>query len=207
MRIAMEEAVDRHELVPTARMVGLGAAAGLGWGALMRAWMRFISTDPEFSWGGTLFILGAATVVGAVLGLARARRRRGGGGWWRLSLTSLVLLGAAGAVMWPTVVAWGAALGRRRPWWLVTPLAVGGALLQVDVIRSAVLDDWRRGTFAAGIAVAGYVVMLAIEAWAFSVAFEKSLPGVGFARWKRAIVAVPMAAVAALSLVIVGAGA
>jgi hypothetical protein len=106
--------------------------------------------------------------------------------------------------MWPTVVAWGAALGRRRPWWLVTPLALGGAFIQIDVIRSAVLDGWRRGAFAAGIAVVGYLVMLAIEAWGFSVTFATSVQGAGLARWKQAIVAVPMAAVAGLSLVVVG---
>lgn len=196
----------RDEAVAPGRLVGWGVVAGLTWGVAMRAWMRLISTDPEFSWAGTLFIIGASTVVGAVLGLARARRRRGGRGWWRLSLTSLVLLGAGGAVMWPTVVAWGAALGRRRPGWLTAPLVVGGALVQIDVIRGSVLDGWQRGALTAGVAVLGYLVMLAIEAWGFSVAFARSMPGATLARWKQAVVAVPMAAITVLSVLVVGVG-
>ena len=30
-----------------------GLVGGLLWGALARVWMRFISTDPEFTWDGT----------------------------------------------------------------------------------------------------------------------------------------------------------
>lgn len=50
---------------------------GLVWGAFARVWMRFISSDPEFSWNGTLFIVGAFGVVGCFQGVAHAIRRRG----------------------------------------------------------------------------------------------------------------------------------
>jgi hypothetical protein len=47
----------------------------------MRGWMRFISTNPDFPWVGTGFVLGASTIVGTMLGLAFLRRESGGGGW------------------------------------------------------------------------------------------------------------------------------
>ena len=34
-----------------------GLAGGLAWGVIPRLWMRFISTNPEFTWSGTLFIV------------------------------------------------------------------------------------------------------------------------------------------------------
>ena len=34
-----------------------GAVAGVLWGVVARAWMRLISADHEFSWGGTLAIV------------------------------------------------------------------------------------------------------------------------------------------------------
>ncbi len=154
-----------------------GTVIGLVWGAVMRAWMRYISEFPEFSWSGTLFILGAAAIAGAVLGLARHRRRMGGAGWWRLSLAALVLLGAGGFVMWPTVILWGVAIGRRRPAWLVWPLVVAGALAQFPVVNDAVLDNWRMTTPEMVTAIAWYTPMLALEAWGFSVVFARGLGG------------------------------
>ena len=83
------------------RLVGLGAVFGFTWGAVLRGWMRFITTNPEFSWSGTLMIVGVSAIAGAVLGLARHRRLSGGVGWWRYSILALLLLGGAGSVMWP----------------------------------------------------------------------------------------------------------
>ena len=53
-----------------------GAGLGLAWGIAARLWMRLISGSPEFSLRGTGMILGAATVVGLCVGLARALRER-----------------------------------------------------------------------------------------------------------------------------------
>ena len=181
-----------------------GATLGLIWGVVMRAWMRFISSDPEFSWSGTFFILVASTVAGTVLGLARLRRRSGGQGWWRLSLLALVGLGAGGAVMWPTVMAWGLALGRRRPWLLVVPLGVAGAAVQILIVRESILDGWRRGSALAAVAVVVYLAMLATEAWAFSVAFARSAPGVVMEPWKRAVLAIPMVAMTGFAAIAIG---
>ncbi len=101
------------------RMTLSGAGIGLLWGVVLRLWMRFIAVTPEFSASGTGFILGASLIVGAALGWARYRRQAGGRGWWRLTMLSLLLLGAGGAVMWPSVVLGAVAIGRRRPRWLV----------------------------------------------------------------------------------------
>ena len=45
-----------------------GLVGGLAWGTMARLWMRFISTNVEFTWGGTLFI-----VIGfGIAGLAQS---------------------------------------------------------------------------------------------------------------------------------------
>jgi hypothetical protein len=156
------------------RPVLSGAAVGLGWGISMRAWMRFISANPEFSWSGTIFILGASVICGAILGLAWHRRARGGAGWWRLSFASLLLLGAGGAVMWPAVALGAIAIARPRPSWLRAILGLGAVASQIPVI-GGIADNWRFGVGEVALATLWYAPMLAAEAWAFSVAFRPSL--------------------------------
>lgn len=165
--------------------------------------MRFITINPEFTIEGTVFILVASVIAGSVLGLARHRRSAGGQGWWRLSLLAMLLLGAGGAVMWPTVILWAIAIGRRRPWWLVAPLLAAGTLAQIPVVNDAIFDNWRLSGAAASIALLWYLPMLGLEAWGFSIAFARS-PGVRMAVWKRVAVAVPIVAIAALSALVVG---
>lgn len=87
-----------------------GAAVGVVWGVVARLWMRFISDDPEFSWGGTGFILGAFGIAGlsqsaAYLG-RRARLTRGRMTALRAFTTlGLLPLGlGAGMLMLPTVL-------------------------------------------------------------------------------------------------------
>jgi hypothetical protein len=149
--------------------------------------MHYISTDREFSWSGTLFILGASVIVGTVLGVARHRRQSGGSGWWRLSLASLFLLGAGGAVMWPAVILGAIAIGRPRPAALRWLLGLGAAATQVPVVNDAILDNWRFTTIDKILATGWYVPMLALEALAFSVAFAPAIEG---ARMPRRVVAV-----------------
>lgn len=159
------------------RPIVAGAVIGLSWGVAMRAWMRYVSTDREFSWSGTLFILGASVIAGTVLGIARHRRRAGGSGWWRLSLASLLLLGAGGAVMWPAVILGAIAIGRPRPVALRWLLGLGAAATQVPVITGAILDNWRFSPTDKVLATAWYLPMLALEAAAFSVAFAPAVEG------------------------------
>ena len=61
------------------RSLGIVAAFGVGgavWGVVARAWMRLITEEPEFTWSGTLFIVGLFAVVATVQGCALAVRRR-----------------------------------------------------------------------------------------------------------------------------------
>ena len=143
-----------------------GAVLGLLWGVGMRAWMRFITFDPEFSWSGTLFIIGATTLAGAMTGLAYHRWRLGRGQRWRfLGLFFLPLGMAAGSVMVPSFVLGGLALGRKQwhPWLriLMGAIAVG---FQVFFLMNEVLPAGR-----AVWAIPIYAVFLAIETWAFSI--------------------------------------
>lgn len=92
----------------------IGLTVGVAWGLAARLFMRLVSTDPEFSWSGTLFILGLAGALGAGVGLAaeaRAQRRRR---WWWLALVpGLLLFAGQGMPFLPAFVVGGALL--RRP--------------------------------------------------------------------------------------------
>ncbi len=165
--------MDRDQ-ISGSLMTLYGAGVGLAWGAVLRLWMRFIALTPELNVGATGFILGASLVVGSQLGRARYRQRIGGRGWWRLTMLSLLLLGAGGAVMWPSVVLGAVAIGRRRPAWLVLPLAAAAVGFQVPVLQEAVFDSWWFDTSEMVIAAAWYAPMIAIEAWAFSIVFAPS---------------------------------
>ena len=82
--------------------------------------MRWISTDPEFSWSGTIFIIGAFTIFTTTQATVFVLRRktknkrvtliiRGGG-----ILFSLPIFGAAGAIMFPTVALVSIALWQKK---------------------------------------------------------------------------------------------
>lgn len=115
------------------QLVLAGALAGFTWGVLIRLWMRLISTNPEFTWGGTLYILGAATILGVgVAGAAAGRRspRR----WARrvtrvLGGISLIFLSvAAGVILVASVLPATLALAERR-WWMIVRVALFGLSL------------------------------------------------------------------------------
>lgn len=147
-----------------------GAAAGLAWGIVARLWMRFISDHPEFSWSGTAFIVGAATIFGTAMGLAWLRRARGGRGWWRLLGLTVLLLGmGAGSLMIPTVLLGAVALG--RPWrrW-ITAVVLAIALVPQVLILGPDLGSMSVPRLM--IALAAYLVLLWSEAAALSVVFR-----------------------------------
>ncbi|MGH8959353.1 MAG: hypothetical protein ACRDVK_11865 [Acidimicrobiia bacterium] len=150
------------------RSMARGALGGLLWGIGMRAWMRFITFDPEFTWSGTLFIIGTTTLAGAMTGLAYHRWRLSQGNWWRLLGFFFVPLGmAAGSVMVPTFVLGGLALGRRTwPSWVRIGLAVVAIGFQLFFFLSqdAAFPDGR-----AALALPIYAIFLGIETWAFSI--------------------------------------
>ncbi len=187
------------------RPIVAGALLGLLWGAVLRTWMRFISGSPEFSWSGTFFILLAATIVGATLGLARTRRMAGGVGWWRTSIISLMLLGGGGAVMWPSVVFGAAAIGRPRPIWLRGILGLAAVAAQVPVVQESILGGSTLSALGSVLAVGWYAPMLVIEAWAFSVVFAPAVDGAPVpSKVKKALIALPISAMAVFAAIAVG---
>ncbi len=129
-------------------LVPCGLLAGAIWGAVARVWMRWVSTDPEFSWGGTLMIVGAFTIFGSAAGATTATRRRGS----RRAVLNAARFGAvvgtmplfvgAGALMLPTVIGGGLAVWRRdwRPWLRLLFGLVAG--VPVVVVVSALVSDF-----------------------------------------------------------------
>jgi len=93
--------------IPGPVLLLAGLTGGLAWGVLARLWMRFISTDPEFTWSGTLFIVigfGIAGLAqsGAYLGRRADLRRPAMTVVRVMSVIGLLPLGmAAGAPCFP----------------------------------------------------------------------------------------------------------
>ena len=115
------------------RGAALGLALGAAWGVLARVWMRLISTDPTFSWSGTLFIVGPAALLGAGVGLVDAALRTGRSGWWRLAvLPGLLLLLGPGTLLAPSFLMGGLAWPPHRKW-----LRALGALVLVGSVAGA----------------------------------------------------------------------
>ena len=93
---------------------------GFALGVIARLWMRWISTDPEFSWGGTLGIIIAFTIFSTTQATIYVLRRR----VITRRLTSVIrvvgtfftlpLFTAAGAVMFPTVILASIAIWRKQ---------------------------------------------------------------------------------------------
>lgn len=149
-----------------------GALVGLAWGLSMRLWMRFISTDPEFSWSGTGYILGATTLAGLLLGIGWARRLKAKGNLWRFTgFAMLPLGGGAGMVMIPSVLLGGIALGRKTwPTWVRAILLAIAAGFQVFVFSSD--TGVRAGREVPAFLI--YAVLISLEALAFSIPFLPS---------------------------------
>lgn len=104
---------------PAASVLTAALAGGAVWGVTIRAWMRIIAEDPDFSWGGTLYIMIAPTLGAFLVGLAILAARRGPGLRRAVSIigarASVVPLGmGAGAILVPTVIFGGLALAGRR---------------------------------------------------------------------------------------------
>ena len=99
----------------------VGALTGVVLGALVRSWMRLISTDPEFTWAGTLFIVIAFALLGLGQAISWTARHRS---WRRPDVTvarvvgsflALGIFAGAGSLMLPTVL-FGALATWRTDW-------------------------------------------------------------------------------------------
>lgn len=99
------------------RAAGAGVLLGAAWGVLARVWMRMISTRPEFSWTGTLLIIGFAALGGLGLGLVHGARVAGRRRWWRLGVVLALPISslAQGIVFAPAFWLGGWALAGRGP--------------------------------------------------------------------------------------------
>lgn len=131
-----------------------------------------ISTDPEFTWNGTMFIVLGFTFWGTAQGVATAvrgaTRRR-----WKVTVArgvgfvcTLPLFFAAGAIMAPTVV--GGSLARYRTDWVRWARGVLAlvAVAPFVLVGLQLHDEWNWGwRWFAGMAglVAVYAVVVAAE--------------------------------------------
>ncbi len=151
----MKQALGNFAIKHPRLVIPAGFLAGLIVGSGARAWMRWISTDPEFTWGGTLGIVIGFAIFGAVQGavyLVRSKERRR----WVIILArilgtvfSLQLFVAAGAIMFPTVFLLSLAIWRKS--WIKLArifLAALGGLIWVLIIKTQILDyyDWNIAT-------------------------------------------------------------
>ena len=131
-----------------ARALATGVLGGFGLGVVARAWMRFVTTTPEFTWNGTMFIVVGFTIFGlaqtaSLLGRRRARRtavRRAARVVGAIGLVPL--FGAAGGMMLPTVVGGGFAVARTE--WPKTArvIALLVAAVPVSVVSSDIVGDF-----------------------------------------------------------------
>jgi hypothetical protein len=154
------------------RYAGLGVALGAGWGVLARIWMRWVSTDHNFSWAGTLFIVGLAAVAGGSLGLVHAARRRRASRWWRVAaLPTLLLFAGPGIPLLPAYVVGGWAWGSRAP---AVLRAVAALPLVVLPVYFWVTADWTIHVLInPWLAIGGFYVLQAMLAAAGTVVWRR----------------------------------
>jgi hypothetical protein len=114
-------------------------------GVIARAWMRWISTDPEFSWSGSIFIVLAFmifmvnhSIVKLLRQLFRGRRSVL---FIRVSgvIFSLPIFTAAGGVMFPSVAlasvgTWNSALGKRTRGLLLLLALIIPIKISMDIV-------------------------------------------------------------------------
>lgn len=136
--------------------------SGLTLGVVARLWMRWISTDPEFSWSGTIFIIGAFTIsitVQSIVLLLRGRFQgkrattlvRIGG-----VIFTLPIFGGAGAIMFPTVALTGIAL-----WSTQLDKRLRGVLIVFSLIVPIKVSSDLISDFGWTIATSGRILLFA----------------------------------------------
>jgi hypothetical protein len=125
---------DRREM--TLRGATCGALLGFAWGISARLWMRFIATDPQFTWNGTAYIVLVPTVIGLMMGVALATHRR----WAKIvgGIAVIPLGMGAGTLMLPTIIFGALSFGRRTlPIWSRVVFGFLGALPVLAVFQEA----------------------------------------------------------------------
>ena len=162
-------------------LLGGGLVAGTVWGINARLSMRYITTDPEFTWGGTLFIVIGFAIVGSSQATAYLARRRITTRW-KLTVARLAtfagllpIFGAAGALMAPTVLL-GALAASHRNWpkWFRVVLGIG-AVLPIGAVSASVLGDF--SLTHALLAIVWLVTIYALIVWAAQATLAPQLDG------------------------------
>jgi len=147
----------RGQLIARWQVVVLAATCGAAWGVAARIWMRLVSSDPEFTWSGSLFIVGAATIPGVAMGIVLTERGR----WAILGRISVVpLCLGPGLVMVPTLVlgAMGIARRHRQPR-IAILLAVLAVVAAVGIVGSVLAEELTPARVVVG--VASFLVVMA----------------------------------------------
>ena len=91
-----------------------------------RVFMRLVSTEPSFSWAGTLGIVGLGVVFFGLVGLVAAARAQGRSRWWRLAaLPGLIMFAGQGLVFLPGALLVAAGLAARATWQRAVLLVTG----------------------------------------------------------------------------------
>ena len=166
---------DLSVIEPGTRLVGgrapawwivlVAPVAGAALGVVARCWMRLISDDPEFSWGGTIFIVLAFTVAGAGHGVAWAARRARVRRRWSTAarvlaaVLTLPIFTGAGAMMLPTV--FGATVASARTDW---PRAVRVVFAVLAIPVPIIIGADLLGNGVTGGVLVGVVLMVATYA-------------------------------------------
>lgn len=145
-----------------------GLVLGLLIGVIARLWMRWISTDPEFTWGGTLGIVIGFGIFGMVQATVRVFVENGHRKWSTNIARalgvffSLQLFVAAGAVMFPAVLAGVLALWRDRwPVLIRNSLGVLSIGWVIFIIQTEIVHEFGLNMITVG----KIILMLAIYLW------------------------------------------
>src|SRR6476469_7735268 len=166
---------DGHDAggVVMVRAAADGLALGAGWGVLARVWMRMISTTPEFSWSGTLLIIGFSALAGLGLGLVHGARSRHRSRWWRLAVAlALPIVSASqGAVFTPAFWLGGFALAGRGP--RVVRVVLGLVATGPVWLLRATTDPVERSLVPAPTFVVGMLLLTAGVSWGGSQVFRR----------------------------------
>ena len=155
------------------RGAATGALLGAGWGCLARVWMRTVSTDPAFTWSGTLFVVGVMAVAGLLVGVVRALRLAGAPSACKvLLLPALLAFGGAGLLLLPGALVGGWGLSGRGPVWL-RRVAVGVAVVVVPLLVWFVATPAEdRAVLVGPVVVVGLALVQGLLAWAAAEVFR-----------------------------------
>lgn len=157
------------------RLAALGASAGVAWGVLARIWMRLISEDPEFTWAGTLGIVGLAAGLGAGVGVVAAARLGGRSLWWTVAVVpGLVLFMSPGMLLAPCFLLGGLArVGRRLVSRVIGWTAIVGPIVAMLFFATGLPEPGSDPDLAAMVVgLGGFTLMAFSLAWAGSLLWQ-----------------------------------